>query len=43
MAGRKIKFGDVEFDIPEKLLSFGVMPIIGVVLVLWLFTGIYSV
>jgi len=43
MAGRRVKFGDVEFDIPEKLLSLGVMPIIGVVLVLWLLTGIYSV
>jgi len=43
MAGRKIVFGDVEINIPEKLLSFGVMPIIGVVLVLWLLTGIYSV
>jgi membrane protease subunit HflK len=43
MAGRKIVFGDVEFNIPEKLLSFGVMPIIGIVLVLWLLTGIYSV
>ena len=43
MAGRKIMFGDVEINIPEKLLSFGVMPIIGVVLVLWLLTGIYSV
>jgi membrane protease subunit HflK len=43
MAGRRIKFGDVEFDIPEKLLSLGVMPIIGAVLVLWLLTGIYSV
>ena len=43
MAGRKIVFGDVEFNIPEKLLTFGVMPIIGIVLVLWLLTGIYSV
>jgi len=43
MAGRKVVFGDVEINIPEKLLSFGVMPIIGVVLVLWLLTGIYSV
>jgi len=43
MAGRRVKFGDVEFDIPEKLLSFGIMPIIGVVIVLWLLTGIYSV
>jgi membrane protease subunit HflK len=43
MAGRKVVLGDVEFTIPEKLLSFSVMPIIGVVLVLWLLTGIYSV
>ena len=43
MAGRKVMFGDVEINIPEKLLSIGVMPIIGVVLVLWLLTGIYSV
>ena len=43
MAGRKVKIGDVDFHIPEKLLSFGVVPIIGVVIVLWLLTGIYSV
>jgi membrane protease subunit HflK len=43
MTGRKVVFGDVEINIPEKLLSFGVIPIIGVVLVLWLLTGIYSV
>jgi len=43
MAGRKVVFGDVEINIPEKLLSLGVMPIIGVVLVLWLLTGVYSV
>lgn len=43
MAGRRVKFGDVEFDIPEKLISLGFMPIIGAVLVLWLLTGIYSV
>jgi membrane protease subunit HflK len=43
MAGRKVVFGDVEINIPEKLLSFGVMPIIGIVIVLWLLTGIYSV
>ncbi len=43
MAGRKVVFGEVEINIPEKLLSLGVIPIIGVVLVLWLLTGIYSV
>ena len=43
MAGRKIVFGDVEINVPEKLLSLGVIPIIGVVVVLWLLTGIYSV
>jgi len=43
MAGRKIVFGDVEINVPEKLLSLGIIPIIGVVLVLWLLTGIYSV
>ena len=43
MAGRKVVFGDVEINIPEKLLSVGVIPIIAVVLILWLLTGIYSV
>jgi len=43
MAGRKIVFGDTEITIPDKLLSLGVVPIIGIILVLWLLTGIYSV
>jgi len=43
MAGRKVVFGDVEINIPEKLLSLGIMPIVGIVVVLWLLTGIYSV
>jgi len=43
MAGRKVVFGDVEINIPEKLLSIGVIPIIAVVLILWLLTGVYSV
>lgn len=43
MAGRKVVFGDVEINIPEKLLSIGVIPIIGAILILWLLTGIYSV
>ena len=43
MAGRKVVFGDVEINIPEKLLSVGVIPIIAVVLILWLLTGVYSV
>jgi membrane protease subunit HflK len=43
MTGRKVKFGDIEFNVPEKLFSFGVIPILGIVVVLWLLTGIYSV
>ncbi len=43
MAGRKVVFGDVEINIPDKLLSVGVIPIITVVLILWLLTGVYSV
>jgi membrane protease subunit HflK len=43
MAGRKVVFGDVEINIPDKLLSVGVIPIIAVVLILWLLTGVYSV
>ncbi len=43
MAGRKVVFGDVEINIPEKLLSVGVIPIIAIVLILWLLTGVYSV
>ena len=42
MAGRKVVFGDIEINIPEKLLSVGVIPIIAVVLILWLLTGVYS-
>ncbi len=43
MAGRKIVFGGTENTIPEKLFTLGLIPIIGIVLVLWLLTGIYSV
>lgn len=43
MAGRKIIFGDTEITIPDKLMSIGIVPIIVVIIVIWLLTGIYSV
>lgn len=43
MAGRKIIFGDTEITIPERLFSLGLIPIIGIIIGIWLLTGIYSV
>ena len=41
MATRKIVIGDQEVEIPD--LNFKVMPVLIIILVLWLLTGIYSV
>ncbi|MBC8215282.1 MAG: FtsH protease activity modulator HflK [Candidatus Marinimicrobia bacterium] len=43
MSARRIVVGDQEFNIPEKLFTLGVFPIVGIALVLWLLTGVYSV
>ena len=43
MAGRKIVFGDTEITIPDRLFSLGIIPLIGIVIGIWLLTGIYSV
>ena len=41
MAVRKIIIGDQEVEIPD--FNFKIVPVLFVILVLWLFTGIYSV
>jgi len=41
MAARKIIIGDQEVEIPD--FNFKIIPVLLVILVLWLFTGIYSV
>ena len=41
MATRKIIIGDQEVEIPD--FNFKIIPVLLVILVLWLFTGIYSV
>ena len=41
MAARKIIVGDQEVEIPD--FNFKIVPVLLVILVLWLFTGIYSV
>jgi membrane protease subunit HflK len=43
MTYRRIIVGDQEIKIPDKLFSLGVIPIVGIALVLWLLTGIYIV
>ena len=43
MAAKRIIIGDQEIRIPDKLIKLGVFPIVGIVLVLWLLTGVYSV
>lgn len=43
MSPRRIVIGDTEINIPDRLLSLGVFPIIGIILVLWFLAGIYSV
>ena len=43
MAAKRIIIGDSEISVPEKLLTLGIIPILGIALVFWLFTGIYTV
>jgi membrane protease subunit HflK len=43
MAFRRIIIGDREIRVPERLLTLGVIPIVGIALVIWLLTGIYIV
>ena len=43
METRKIIIGDTEIRLPKNLVSLGLFPIIGIIVVLWLLTGIYSV
>ena len=41
MATRRVMFGDQEVEIPE--FNFKIMPLLGIALALWLFTGVYMV
>ena len=41
MAARKVIIGDQEFEIPD--FNFKITPIVTVIVILWLLTGIYSV
>ncbi|MBL7013609.1 MAG: FtsH protease activity modulator HflK [Candidatus Marinimicrobia bacterium] len=43
MAYRRIIVGDSEIKVPEKLLTMGVIPMILIILLGWLSTGIYKV
>ena len=43
MGNRRVIIGDKEYEIPERLLSLGIFPIIGIALLIWLSTGVYSV
>ena len=43
MAGKRIIFGDSEIRVPEILLTLGILPIFGIALIFWLFTGVYTV
>ena len=43
MANRRVIIGEKEYQIPEKLLSLGVIPILGIASLLWLITGVYQV
>ena len=43
MSAKRIIIGDSEISVPDKLLSMGVFPIIGIALVIWLLLGLYSV
>lgn len=40
---RRIIIGDKEVNIPDRLLKLGLVPILGITLVLWLLTGVYIV
>ena len=43
MAAKRIIIGDSEISVPDKLLSMGVLPTIGIAIVIWLLLGFYSV
>jgi len=43
MAAKRIIIGDSEISVPEKLLTLGIFPILGIALIFWLFTGVYTV
>jgi len=43
MANRRIIIGDKEYEIPERLLSLGITPVLGIGFFLWLATGFYQV
>ena len=43
MAAKRIIIGDSEISVPDKLLSMGVFPSIGIAIVVWLLLGLYSV
>jgi membrane protease subunit HflK len=43
METRRIIIGDTEIRIPKKLVSLGLFPILGIIIALWLLTGIYIV
>ena len=46
MTAKRIIIGDQEIRIPDKLIKLGALgaiPLVGIVLVIWLLTGVYSV
>ena len=43
MANRRVIIGEKEYQIPEKLLSLGVIPILGIASLLWFMSGVYQV
>ena len=43
MSAKRIIIGDSEISVPEKLLTLGIIPIFGIALIFWLFTGVYTV
>ena len=43
MAAKRIIIGVSEISVPDKLLSMGVLPTIGIAIVIWLLLGLYSV
>ena len=43
MSAKRIIIGDSEISVPEKLLTLGILPIFGIGLILWLFTGVNTV
>jgi len=43
MSAKRIIIGDSEISVPDKLLSMGVFPTIGIAIVVWLLLGLYSV